>query len=400
MTVTNSSSKQPPQLMDGAATVFSFTFEALTDVTKLDGVKVAILDTTTDVQTDLIYNDGGIDGYTVSVNANGVGGSVTVNDARTSDYELTIYREYDELQETNYADYNAFPSETVEDNQDLLTFIAQQQSEVTNRSIVLPITTTGVSTELPTPAADEFLAWNSTGTALINAPDPTIAAAAAAAAAAASAAAALVSEGNAATSETNAAASAAASAASAAAAAADVVLTNADVVSSGLNVQYAEDWAITPEDTLVPAAAGGNQVDEYSALHWAAKSALSAANSVLPLLPAGADQNVQTDATGTNYILAPLGTSTAVDDFTIINNLGTLELAPNLLTAIVVNRMGILALGDLNTDYLDGVADTYTDQTGIDLGASADQVFEGGSYRTPIPTVANPEALNLVKLTL
>jgi hypothetical protein len=32
---------------------------------------------------------------------------------------------------------------------------------------------------------------------------------------------------------------------------------------------YAEEWAITAFETLVSAAAGGNQVDEYSALHWA-----------------------------------------------------------------------------------------------------------------------------------
>jgi hypothetical protein len=389
MTVTNSSSKQSAQAMNGVATVFAFSFEALTDISQLSGIKAAILNTVTNVQTDLIYNDGGSLGYTVSVNANGVGGSITVNDSQTTDYTITIYREYDELQETNYADYNAFPSETVEDNQDLLTFIAQQQSEVTSRSIVLPITTTGVSVELPPPVADAFLGWDSLGTSLVNLPDPTIAADAAAAAAAASAAAALVSETNAAVSETNAAASAAAAAADVVLTNADVVSTNADVVSSGNNVQYAEDWAITPEDTLVPAAAGGNQVDEYSALHWANKSAASAANSVLPILPAAADQNVQTASDGLSYVLAPLGTSTAVDDFTIINNLGTLE-------AIVVNRMGILALGDLNTDYLDGVADTYTDQTGIDLGASADQVFEGGSYRTPIATVANPEALKVL----
>ena len=128
MTVSNTSSKQPPQLMDGAATNFSFTFEALTDVTKLSGIKATILNTLTDVETDLIFNDGGVDGYTVSVDADGDGGSITVIDARSSDFTITIFREYDEVQETNYADFNAFPSETVEDNQDLLTFIAQQST--------------------------------------------------------------------------------------------------------------------------------------------------------------------------------------------------------------------------------------------------------------------------------
>lgn len=42
-------------------------------------------------------------------------------------------------------------------------------------------------------------------------------------------------------------------------------------------VGYAEEWASKPEDELVSVAAGGNGVDEYSALHWAAKAAESAA---------------------------------------------------------------------------------------------------------------------------
>ena len=38
----------------------------------------------------------------------------------------------------------------------------------------------------------------------------------------------------------------------------------------------AREWADTAEDVLVSAAAGGNQIDDYSALHWAAKAAASA----------------------------------------------------------------------------------------------------------------------------
>jgi hypothetical protein len=385
MTVSNTSSKQAPQAMDGIATAFSFTFEALPAVP--EGIKVAILDTTTDTQTDLIYNDGGVDGYTVSVNANGVGGSVTVNDARTSDYTLTIYRVYDEDQTTNYADYNAFPSETVENNQDKLTFIAQQQSEVTNRSIVLPVTTTGVSTTLPTPAADEFIGWNSAGTALENKTDPTVAAAAAAAAAAASAAAAATSETNAATSEANASSSATTAATSASNAA-------TSETNSGLNVGYAEEWANKAEDSLVSAAAGGDLVDDYSALHWAAKAAASAASNNLPTIQAGdAGKILEVNPGETGYQLTA-NTGAIVDDFTIENNGGVLELAPKLLTAIVANRMAVLALGDTSSgEYTDGVADTYTDQSGIDLGSSSGQVFEGGSYRTPVAVTENTEKL-------
>ncbi len=54
---------------------------------------------------------------------------------------------------------------------------------------------------------------------------------------------------------------------------ADVVSTNADVVLTGLDVTYAAEWATAVEDLLISAAAGGNQVDDFSALHWAAKAA-------------------------------------------------------------------------------------------------------------------------------
>jgi len=169
MTVTNTSSKQAAQAMDGVATQFFFTFQALPE--KPEGILASIVDTTTDIQTDLIYNDGGVDGYTVSVDDDGDGGSITVNDARSADYELTIFREYEELQETNYADYNAFPAETVEDNQDLLTFITQQLSETLSRAMVLPITVTGVDTTLPVPEAGAPIGWNDTADGLTNNPD-------------------------------------------------------------------------------------------------------------------------------------------------------------------------------------------------------------------------------------
>jgi len=40
---------------------------------------------------------------------------------------------------------------------------------------------------------------------------------------------------------------------------------------------YAEEWANKPEDSLVSTAAGGDGVDDYSALHWSIKSSDSAA---------------------------------------------------------------------------------------------------------------------------
>jgi len=117
MTVLTQTSKMAAQAMNGAATNFSFTFRAL--VAFPDAIKVTILDTTTDIETELIKDDPGIDGYTVSIDADGIGGSITVVDARSADYTLTIYREYDLEQLANYADYNSFPADTVENSYDL-----------------------------------------------------------------------------------------------------------------------------------------------------------------------------------------------------------------------------------------------------------------------------------------
>lgn len=95
---------------------------------------------------------------------------------------------------------------------------------------------------------------------------------------------------------------------------ADVVTTTADVVSTSTNATnaatsasdasnsatYSAEWANKAEDSLVSAAAGGDQVDDYSALHWAAKAAASYA-------AIGTDYVSQTGETGAAEV--PVGTT-------------------------------------------------------------------------------------------
>lgn len=153
--------------MDGIITNFSFTFRAL--VSSPEDIKAQVYDTVNDVTTDLIKDDAGTDGYTVDVDDDGVGGSITVNDARTSDYELLIYRETDLLQESDYNDYNQFPAQTLEINLDKLTMIDQQQQETLDRCLQLALEdSTGVSVELPAPEAYAILGWNDTADAIVN----------------------------------------------------------------------------------------------------------------------------------------------------------------------------------------------------------------------------------------
>jgi hypothetical protein len=90
-------------------------------------------------------------------------------------------------------------------------------------------------------------------------------------------------ESNAADSEANAlayrdAALVAETDAQAAQSAAENAATNATAAKNSAEAAqaYAEQWANRAEDSLITAAAGGNEVDEYSSLHWAAKASASA----------------------------------------------------------------------------------------------------------------------------
>jgi hypothetical protein len=108
-------------------------------------------------------------------------------------------------------------------------------------------------------------------------------------------AAAELAETNAETAETNAElaetnAETAQAAAEAAQAAAETAETNAETAETNaetaetnaeLAQSYAEEWANKAEDSLVSAAAGGDEIDDYSALHWANKASDSAVAAAL-----------------------------------------------------------------------------------------------------------------------
>ena len=49
--------------------------------------------------------------------------------------------------------------------------------------------------------------------------------------------------------------------------------------AAGNHADYAEEWAIKAEDSLISVPAGGDGVNDYSALHWAAKAEASAAEA-------------------------------------------------------------------------------------------------------------------------
>jgi hypothetical protein len=124
------------------------------------------------------------------------------------------------------------------------------------------------------------------------------------AAAAASEAAAAASEAAAAASEAAAAASEGAAASSEAAAAASEAAAAASESTSGDNVNYSAEWANKAEDSLISVAAGGDGVNDYSALHWAAKAAGIVAGAIFNVITTGVNR---TTANGEHVIVTTSG---------------------------------------------------------------------------------------------
>lgn len=161
--MTISATYTPAQASGNGVTVaFPFTFKTFEQadlvviITDADDV-----DTTQTITTH----------YTVSLNAdqnNNPGGTVTMLTAPASGTTLTIARQIDALQETDIANGGGFYPEVLEDALDRLTMLSQQNSDAIGRSFSLPITATGINTELPVPAANNIVGWNETGTALQN----------------------------------------------------------------------------------------------------------------------------------------------------------------------------------------------------------------------------------------
>ena len=148
-------------VLNGATAAFTFTFRTLYSAP----TNIKCIATVGGVDTNLTYTTQ----YTVAVNANGVGGTVTiVSPATIGSGTLTVYRETTNTQASDYDDYNQFPAATLENDLDIRTMIAQEVSENTSRALVLPISVAGVSTTLPVPTANGLLGWNSGATALEN----------------------------------------------------------------------------------------------------------------------------------------------------------------------------------------------------------------------------------------
>ena len=136
MTVETTKNKTDKQVM-GSYT-YDFDFDCLLQDPTEEDAKQAVKVTITDgvQEYPLTY---GTD-YSVALNSNGFGGTVTVTDAKDSSWQIIVYREYDLTQGSEYQDYNAFPAKTLEGNMDKSVMLAQQLQEQVDRCVKMQIT--------------------------------------------------------------------------------------------------------------------------------------------------------------------------------------------------------------------------------------------------------------------
>ena len=109
--------------------------------------------------------------YSVTGAANPAGGAVSTVASYGSGGTITVVRELEALQPTDYADTDAFPAASLERNLDRLTMLAQQQAEVSARSIVLPVSDES-SVTIPSAAerASKLFAFDASGDLALVAP--------------------------------------------------------------------------------------------------------------------------------------------------------------------------------------------------------------------------------------
>ena len=223
---------------------FDFTFRALPDVPT--DIKSQV--TTNGTTYSLVYTTD----YTVSVESDGNGGTLTlVNAAAVSKGTITVYRETTNTQTSDYDDYNQFPSDTLEEDLDIRTFVSQEAAEDLVRAFKLSVSqdTTLVDTTIPPPAGTKTFGWNSAGDAIINYDNPGVVSAIATAAATAAS----TSASEAATSATTSASHATTSAdyAAVATSSATVATSEATTAASILDKVYPVGAVVTLVSLLI-----------------------------------------------------------------------------------------------------------------------------------------------------
>lgn len=165
MTVPVSSRRAGPYNCDGVETDFDFAFKVFAE----SNVGVVLTDSD-GLETTLTLNSH----YTVVLNGdqeNNPGGTITTiggSSPYATGNTITMLGTLSYRQGTNITSSGGFLPAVIMAALDYLCILTQQLKELADRSLRLPVSASGVSTELPAPEASTFLGWNALGTALVN----------------------------------------------------------------------------------------------------------------------------------------------------------------------------------------------------------------------------------------
>lgn len=142
---------------NGATTVFTGSWSPLVST----NMRVALELISTGVQTLQVL---GVD-YTLTFSSSGY--SVTMTTAPSSLYNVVRYRDVAIDQNSPYSTSQGFQGLTIEQSFDKLTAIAQDQQDVVNRALSLPVGSSADSA-LPPPEANKLIGWNAGANGLEN----------------------------------------------------------------------------------------------------------------------------------------------------------------------------------------------------------------------------------------
>lgn len=143
---------------NGATTAFAVPFYFL------DNTHVKVL--RTQISTGVVTTLALTTDYTMTGAGVAAGGTVTTLVAPTSDQKISILRNVPLTQLIHYVPNDPFPAATHEQALDQLTMEVQQINEGLSRALTFSPNSSGLSAVLPTPIANNVLAFNSTATAL------------------------------------------------------------------------------------------------------------------------------------------------------------------------------------------------------------------------------------------
>jgi hypothetical protein len=105
--------------------------------------------------------------YTIT-GGNGSTGTITFTIAPANGAAIIIKRVVPFEQQTDFENFDGNPSEVVEKTFDSIVMQTQQLDNDIQRALLLPVSSVGVSLDLPNPEANKALVWNAAANALTN----------------------------------------------------------------------------------------------------------------------------------------------------------------------------------------------------------------------------------------